>query len=46
MVITVHEESKRIDNGVEKILADNMPLHSEIKGEDIEELKDKILAPE
>ena len=44
MAITVHEESKGIDNGVEEIPADNMPLHSEIKGEDIEEPKDDISA--
>ena len=46
MAITVHKESKGIDNGVKEIPADNMSLHSEIKGEDIEEPKDEISTPE
>ena len=45
MTIIVHEESKGIDNGVEEIYADNMPLHYEIKGKDIKEPKDEILVP-
>ena len=45
MAITIHEESKGIDNRVEEIPIDNMLLHSEIKGEDIEELKDEISTP-
>ena len=44
MAITVHEESKRIDNRVEEIPADNMPLHYKTKGEDIEEpIKEEII---
>ena len=45
MAITVHDESKGIDNGVEEIPIDNMPLHSEIKYEDIEQSKDEISTP-
>ena len=36
MAITIHQESGESegnDNGVEEILADNMPLHSEAKDE-------------
>ena len=45
MTITVHKKSKGIDNRVEEIPANKMPLHSKIKGEDIKELKDEILMP-
>ena len=34
---------RRSDNGVEEDLADNMPLLSKIKGEDIKELKEEIV---
>ena len=47
MAITILQESqnnKEIDNGVREIPTDNMPLHSKIKGKDIEEPKDEILA--
>ena len=46
MAITIHQESqesKENDNGMEESLIDNMPLRSEIKGDDIEE-KEEILA--
>ena len=45
MIVTVHEKIKEIDNGVEEIPVDNMPLHSEIKGEDRKESKDEISVP-
>ena len=40
MAITIHQESQESegnDNEVEEIPVDDMPLHSETKGEDIEE---------
>ena len=43
--IIAHEESKGIDNGVDEIPADNMSLHSKIKGKDIDEPKDEISSP-
>ena len=46
MAITIHQESRESegnDNRVEEDLVDNMPLLSETKGEDIEELKKKKL---
>ena len=50
MTFTIHQESqesKENDNGLEKDPADNMPLLSEIKGEDIKEPKEEIIvAPE
>ena len=50
MTITIHQESqssKETENGVEEIPADNMSLHSETKGEDIEVQKEEIIvAPE
>ena len=48
MAITIHQESedsKEIEKGVKEDHADNVPLHTEIKGEDIEEPKDEISAP-
>ena len=42
MAITIHQNSKGIDNGVEEDLVDNMPLHSKTKGEDIVEEKEEI----
>ena len=47
MAITIHQESwdnEEIENGVEEDPIDNVPLHTEIKGEDIEEPKDEISA--
>ena len=46
MTFTIHQESqesKENDNGLEKDPADNMPLLSEIKGEDIKEPKEEII---
>ena len=49
MVITVHQESqnsKETENGVEEDPVDDMPLHSEIKCEDIEMQKEEnVVAP-
>ena len=39
MAITVLQNSKENENGVEEIPEDNMPLHSDTKGEEIEERK-------
>ena len=45
MVITIHQNSKENENGVKEILEDNMPLHSDTKGEEIEEpKKEEIVA--
>ena len=47
MVITIHQESresKENDNGVDESPVDNMPLRSEMKGDDMEE-KEEILVP-
>ena len=47
MAITIHQESresKKNDNGVEESPTNNMPFHSEIKGDDMEE-KEEILVP-
>ena len=44
MDITIHEESrdsKENENRVEEIPEDNMPLHDEIKGDDIEMQKEE-----
>ena len=46
MAVTIHQESresKENDNGVEESPADNITLHSKIKGDDTEE-KEEILA--
>ena len=43
MTITVHGQSKGIDNGVEEIPTDNMPLYSQTKGEDLEVQKEEIV---
>ena len=43
ITITIHEGSKGNNNGVEEIPTDNMPLQTEIKGEDMEEKKDIIV---
>ena len=45
MAITIHQSSKEIENGVEENPANNMPFHSETKGEDIEEKKEDISVP-
>ena len=47
MAITVHKNIKENENGVEEIPEDNMPLHSDTKGEDIEEPKKEeiVVAP-
>ena len=45
MAITIHQNSKENENGVEEILEDNMQLHSNTKGEEIEEpKKEEIVA--
>ena len=44
MAITIHQYSKEIENIVEEILIDNMPLHSKTKGVDKDEPKEDILA--
>ena len=44
MVIIVHQNSKGIDYEVEEDPADNMPLHSDTKGEDIMEEKQELIA--
>ena len=44
MAITIHQHSKEIENGVEEIYIDNMPLNSKIKGANREEPKEDILA--
>ena len=47
MATTIHQESQENegnDNGIEEDPADNMPLLSETKGEDIKELKEEIVA--
>ena len=44
MAITVHQNNREIDNEVEEDPVDNMPLHSETKGEDIEVQKEEIIA--
>ena len=45
MAITICHSSKKINNEVEDNPVNNMPLHPETKGEDIEEKKEDILAP-
>ena len=45
MAIIIHQHSKEIENRVKEIRVDNMPLHPETKGEDIEEKKEDISRP-
>ena len=45
MAITIHQESKEIDNGIEENPAYNMPFYTEIKCEDMEEQKQEISTP-
>ena len=44
MVVTVHQNSREIDNGVEKDSIDNMPLYFETKGEDVKVQKEELFA--
>ena len=45
MALKIHQEIKKINYGVEENPTDNMPLHNETKGEDIEEKKEDISVP-